>query len=166
MPDRHVLARLALALLLLGCARPAPDAAAVAAEIQAQLDRVSEATRRKDIEAYMATFPDDWVLHDESGEVVDRAQQRRNILRDWAVIDTTLELVEHVDSLHVAPDSALVWVSQRWKRMMFERDGVTRDTVLTTQRHLETWRRTAQGWRGDAIVELGGAVWVNGRPYR
>jgi hypothetical protein len=46
-----------------------------------------------------------------------------------------------------------------------ERDGVTRDTVVTTQKHREVWRRTKSGWRLSRVKELGGTVMVNGKPF-
>lgn len=49
---------------------------------------------------------------------------------------------------------------------MLRRDLVTVDTVLTTQRHRETWRRTRAGWRQYFIEELGGQIWLNGKPYK
>jgi len=49
---------------------------------------------------------------------------------------------------------------------MYRRDGVTLDTVVTTQKHREAWAKTPRGWRGFEVVELGGTVTINGTPYR
>lgn len=147
-------------------ASEAPDAAAIRLAIEGELRQGIEATKVEDIDAYMAQMPDDLVIYDESGEVISREQQRANVLRDWAIIDSTLYIEMLVDSLHAHSDSAAtVWTSQRWERLMQQRDGVTLDTVLTTQRHREAWRLTTQGWRGYEVMELGGRVWINGEPY-
>lgn len=93
--------------------------------------------------------------------------------RSWSIIPQTLAIAPRIDSLRLftpgtggAGDSAAVWTSQRWERLMLCRDGETRDTVLTMQQHRETWRRTARGWRQYHVEELGGQVWLNGKLYR
>jgi hypothetical protein len=96
---------------------------------------------------------------------VPRAQQRANVLRDWSIIERTLAIDVKIDSLVVRGDSATVFTSQRWERMMYRRDGVTLDTVVTTQKHREAWSRTLQGWRNFRTHELGGTVMINGQLY-
>lgn len=49
--------------------------------------------------------------------------------------------------------------------MMFQRDGITKDTVLTTQKHEETWKRNEKGWFGNEVKELGGEIFINGKPF-
>jgi len=132
-------------------------------QIQAALDRSAEATRAKDIDAFMAEIPDDMVLRDDTGGVITRGQLRTNILRDWGIIPKTISLSQRIDSLTVSGDSAIVYTSQRWERLMLERDGKGVDSVVTTERHRETWRRTARGWHEYDIQELGGEVFVNGK---
>jgi ketosteroid isomerase-like protein len=134
--------------------------------IEAEIARGVEATKSEDIEAYMHGIPEDYVIYDESGEVITREQMRANALRDWSVISRTLDLTITVDSLLLPTDStAVVYTSQRWERMMSRPDSSGEDTVLTTQRHRETWRRTPVGWRNYDIDELGGAIFINGAPY-
>lgn len=162
--------RASLPLLLamfssLSCRPDAPSTAAVRASIDAELQRGAEATRLKDIEAYMSLLPPDFVIHDESGVDITREQQRAYALRDWSIIERTLDIVVHIDSLQVRGDSAIVFTSQRWERLMYRRDGVTLDTVLTTQRHREVWRRADGQWRNYQVGELGGSVHINGEPY-
>ena len=141
--------------------------AAVRSAIENQLARGVEATRSQDIDAYMDGIPEDFVIQDESGERITREQQRANTLRDWSIIPRTLAIELKVDSLHVYGDTAAtVFTSQRWERLMRQRKGEKLDTVLTTQAHRERWRRTQRGWRAYEIKELGGAVWVNGKPYQ
>lgn len=62
-------------------------------------------------------------------------------------------------------DTATVYTSQRWERLMLQRDGETTDNVVTTQKHRETWRKTPDGWRLYDVEELGGEVFINGEPY-
>lgn len=138
----------------------------VRAQIQAVIDHGLQATRDQDIDAYMSTVPADLVIHDESGELVTRDRLRANILRDWSIIPGTLRLAVRIDSLGVHGDTAAtVYTFQEWERLMRQRTGTKLDTVLTTQRHREHWRRAAEGWRQYTIEELGGTVRVNGRPY-
>ena len=165
MPATHSRA-LMLALLVGGCTVPAVDHEAVRHEIDEQLQIGAEATRTEDIAAYMDGLPADFVIYDESGEVISREQQRTNILRDWAVIPETIDIEVGIDSLGVSGDSvATVYTWQRWLRTMLRPDRPGHDTVLTTQRHRETWRPTPDGWRLYEVDELGGRIWVNGDPY-
>ncbi|WP_152558189.1 hypothetical protein [Altibacter lentus] len=135
-------------------------------QIKIDLEKGIEATQRKDIDVYMERLPADLVIYDESGEVISREKQREYVLRDWSIIDTTLAIRMHIDSIdYLASDSVLVYTSQFWKRMMFRRDGVSLDTIITTQKHKETWKKNAQGWCGYTIEELGGTILINGIPY-
>lgn len=165
MMTRLLLLAAVMSAALPGCAtRQTPDAD-VRRQIDASLQRTVRATMSKDIDAYMAELPPDLEIRDESGEIVTREQQRRNVLRDWSVIPQTLSLTHAIDSLRVNGDMATVLTSQRWERMMTRPDGSGADTVLTTQKHRETWRRTPHGWLGYDIEELGGEIFINGKPY-
>ena len=160
--------RLAPGLVLaLAVACAAGDtASSVRREIESTIARSVEATRSQDIDAYMALVPDGATIRGDSGETISRDQLRSNILRDWSIIPKTLSLSVSIESVAVHGDSATVVTSQRWERLMLERDGRTTDTVLTTQRHEETWRKTPEGWRAFDVKELGGEVFVNGKPYQ
>lgn len=134
--------------------------------VKKNIDEGIEATRVKDIETYMSRLPQDLVIYDESGEIILRDKQKEYALRDWAIIDTTLSIKMDIDSIQfLKKDSVIVFTSQRWKRMMFQRDGITTDTVLTTQKHKETWRNNEEGWFGYDIEELGGEIFINGKKY-
>ncbi len=135
-------------------------------EIQSQLDRCVKAIETKDIELYMDLIPEEFVIYDESGEVITREKQREYTLRDWSIIERTLSNQYTADSIHVFGDSAIVYTSQRWERLMFQRDGKTIDTVLTTQKHVETWRKTNKGWMNFDVKQLGGQVFVNGKKFQ
>lgn len=158
---------------VLGCS-PSQDAApsrtspeSVRALIEAEIALGVRATWEQDIEAFMDGVPPDYRIQDESGEVITREQLRANTLRNWAVIPRTLDLTIVVDSLELTSDSvAIVWNSQRWERLMGRPDRLGEDTVLTTQKHRETWRLTNGRWLNYVIEELGGEIFVNGKPYR
>ncbi|TXH75636.1 MAG: hypothetical protein E6Q88_03345 [Lysobacteraceae bacterium] len=135
-------------------------------EIQAALDRSTQATFNEDIEAYMAELPPDFTIKDESGEEITREKQKENILRDWSVILRTLHLVQTVDSVRINNGVAIVETSQRWEREMLRPDKSGTDIVLTTQRHRETWKQHNGKWYGYDIVELGGEIFINGQPYK
>lgn len=135
-------------------------------DIQTELNEGIEATRTKNIELYMSQMPDDMQIHDESGEIISREKQREYALRDWAIIDTTLRILMNIDSIiYFSADSVFIYTYQEWERIMFQRDGITTDTILTTQRHKETWRKTKNGWFGYEVQELGGKVYINGKEY-
>ncbi len=140
---------------------------AIADVIQKEIDTLILAVSTKDIDLYMKKMPPDFVIYDESGDVISREQQKQFALRDWSIIDTTLSNAMVIDSIDfAAPDSILVYTSQRWERMMFRKDGITKDTVLTTQKHRELWKKKAQGWVGYDVEELGGSVFINGESYK
>lgn len=158
------LTSLAAIVVALSC-RPVGDLDAVRAQIEEAIELGVIATRDKDIDAYMALLPVESMTLDESGRRISRELQRSNTLRDWSIIDRTLAIEVMIDSLRLARDSAVVFTSQKWERLMFRRDGVTLDTILTTQKHEETWRPTPDGWRSFVTRELGGVVWINGEVY-
>ena len=132
------------ALLLVGCVGDSGKSIA-RTQIESAIARSVEATRTQDIDGYMASIPEDFILRDGSGEIITRVQLRANVLRDWSIIPKTLSISVTIDSVAVDGDSATVHTSQRWERLMLERDGKTIDTVLTTQKHKEIWRNTPRG---------------------
>ncbi len=153
-----------LFLFLFACNQQ-QNADQVKVEIQEQLNKCVEAVNSKDIELYMDQIPDDFVIYDDQGELITREKQKAYVLRDWAIIDTTLSNRFWVDSLQLMGDSAIAFTSQKWERMMFRPDGINTDTVLTTQKHRETWKKTAKGWLNYDVKELGGEIYINGLKY-
>jgi len=134
--------------------------------IQAQIDQGVEATRTKDIDRYMSVVPEDWVLHDGEGHTVTREDLRRDVLQQWAIIEKTISISVHVDLIALRKDQATVWTSQQWERLMHERTGPALDDVVTTQRHEELWRFVKGKWWCYQVKELGGEIYVNGKPYK
>lgn len=158
-----------LLVVVLGCGpQPAArgaDLAQARQEIEGAIQLSIAATRAKDIDAYMRTFAPGLAILDERGDTISVAEQRANTLRDWSIIVETTDITMVIDSLAVAGDSATVFTAQRWARLMLQRDGITRDTVVTTQDHREAWVHTRAGWKQARVEELGGTITINGRPY-
>lgn len=161
----HSAVMVAAALFVGGCTGQSDDSVA-RSEIEAAIARGVEATRTQDIDAYMALIPEDAVLHDGGGAIITRDELRANALRDWSIIPQTLSISVAIDSIAVNGDTAIVHTSQRWERLMLQRDGEATDTVLTTQRHKETWRKMPRGWFAYEVEELGGEVFINGERYQ
>lgn len=135
--------------------------------IQQEINEGIEATKTKNIDLYMSQMPDDLIIYDESGEVISKQKQKEHALRDWAIIDTTLHISVKIDSIqYPKKDSIVVYTHQKWKRMMFQRNGIKTDTILTTQKHKEIWKKTNKGWFGYQIIELGGDVFINGNLHK
>jgi len=145
--------------------KPQKSPTEIKAAIQHELDKCVEAVNSKNITLYMSLIPTDFELTNENGEIITREEQQAFILRDWSIIDTTLHNIYVVDSIDVYTDSVIAFTSQKWERLMFQRDGVTKDTVITTQLHRETWRYKPTGWMNYGIIELGGEIYINGELY-
>jgi ribosomal protein S19E (S16A) len=134
--------------------------------IQAQIDRGLEGTRTKNIDLYMSVIPEGWSLLDEAGHTVTRDELRRGVLEQWAIIEKTISIAVNVERLTLNKNEATVWTSQRWERLMHERTGPALDNVVTTERHKEQWRLVNGKWWCFRVKELGGEVYVNGKPYK
>ncbi len=142
------------------------DKKAIHESIQKEIDIMIEAVNKKDIETYMEKMPEDFIIYDENGDIITRDQQREYALRDWSIIEKTLNNQMVIDSIDfMSKDSVYVYTSQKWERLMFRRDGLTKDTVLTTQKHKELWKYKPNGWIGYDVEELGGEVYINGQKY-
>ena len=135
-------------------------------DIQKQLDKCVQAVTTKNINLYMDLIPEDFIIKDQRGEIISREKQREYTLRDWSIIDTTLNNQFVVDSIKTYGDSVIAYTSQKWERLMFRQDRKTKDTILTTQKHIETWKKTTKGWLNYDVEELGGNTFINGKLYK
>jgi hypothetical protein len=152
-----------VASILVGaCARPETPLR-VRADIEAVLAQEMDATRRKDIDAFLSTVDND--LTSPTGQRLTRDELVANIRRDWSIIVETKTIGVSITSFELCGDEAFVGTRQRWVRTMLERDGKTQDLVETTQDHRERWRKRPQGWRAVEVQELGGDTFVNGKRY-
>jgi ketosteroid isomerase-like protein len=142
------------------------DAATVKKLIQARIEESIEATRSKDIDRYMSVVPEDWVVHDEKGGTFTRDDLRRDQLEQWSIIDRTISIWSRIGRIEVRGVGATVWTYQRWERMIHQRTGPALDRVITTQKHEEHWRLKDGKWWCYEVKELGGDIFVNGKPYK
>ena len=142
------------------------DKLIIAEEIQKEIDTLLIAVKTKDIELYMKKMPKDFIIYDNNGTELSREQQKEFALRDWSIIDSTLYNTMLIDSItFISRDSIYLYTYQEWKRFMFQRDGITIDTVLTTQKHRELWKKKEKHWIGYNVEELGGDIFINGKVY-
>ena len=143
------------------------DVPAIREKINDARQRGVEATRNEDIDLYMDGIPDDFRVEEDDGTVNTKEQLRQYALRNWAVIDRTLELSVTITSLNINSNcnEAQVFTDQRWERIMQRPDNSGTDVILTTQKHEEEWRLVENNWFNYNIKELGGEVFVNGEPY-
>lgn len=143
----------------------------VKSEIEKALRQTTDCNKRKDIDCFMATFDSLFVL--ESNESADKNRNilkdtvKKDILRDWSIIATMYEVERWIDSIYVlSPDTAIVFTNQYYHRTFTKPNNLPGvDDVVTTQKHRETWVKRNDGWKQQRVKELGGAVYVNGKPY-
>ncbi|MEO6347532.1 MAG: hypothetical protein ABIO60_06440 [Aquaticitalea sp.] len=142
------------------------DKKSIESLIQNEINSMIQAVNKKDIETYMQKMPVDFVIYDTSGEIITREKQKGYTLRDWSIIDKTLNNFMKIDSIEFASkDSLFVYTSQRWERVMYRPNGINKDTVLTTQLHKELWKKKRNEWMGYNVEELGGEIYINGKLY-
>jgi ketosteroid isomerase-like protein len=150
---------------------PAEEVTTARAAIAAQIARSVQATRDKDIDALLSVQTPDFTLQndtsgDEHGELLTQDELRANLLRDWSVIAENGTIDIQIDSLTLQGDTATVYTRQHYERLMHQREGPLLDTVVTSVKHREVWRRLPQGWRVAHIEELWhGPILVNGQIY-
>lgn len=140
-------------------------------DIEHAIRSAKDANRRRDIEPFMAMFDTAFVL--ESNEATDvgrhivRDSLRQDILRDWSIVGRMYEVEQWVDSMSLPhPDTAVVFTNQFYHRTFKHPDGSPgEDDVVTTQKHREVWIHRPEGWKQLRVRELGGAIYVNGKPY-
>jgi hypothetical protein len=155
-----------------GASRSAQEVATARAAIATQIARSVQATRDEDIDAFLSVQTADFTLQndaagDEHGEALTKEQLRAHILRDWSVIAENRTIDIRIDSLTLQGDTAIVYTRQLYERLMHQREGPLLDTVITSVKHREVWRRLPQGWLVARIEELWhGPILVNGQVYR
>ena len=147
-----------------GAATPdTPAARAARKEIARQIARRVDATRRKDADALLADAGAGWVTPD--GRRLTREDMREALLREWEPVERTIDFTVHIDSLRlVDPDSAVVYTSQRWERILVTQDG-SRHAVATSAWMEQPWTRRSGAWRGagGARQLRAGRTLVDGR---
>ena len=148
---------------------PHPDRLdlAVREAIEDEIEYGVDATKDQDMDRYMETVPDDYLIVEDDGSVTDKAALRVKQLQAWSIIRRTNDLTITVERVEVGCEGhcATVVTDQKWDRQMLGRDGVTEFNVVTTQRHNETWEERDSRWIQTGIEELGGTTVVDGTPY-
>ena len=125
---------------------------AVGAAIAARIAERVDATIRKDADALLRDAAPVWSAVD--GRALTRVEMADVLRREWATIERTIELTVRIDSLQlVRADSAVVFTSQRWQRVLRGEDG-TRHVVLTSASMEQPWARRAEGWRGVGAARV------------
>jgi hypothetical protein len=92
---------------------------------------------------------------------------KKIFLRDWSITSKIFEVERWIDSIYIpSADSAIVFTNQFYHRTFLRPNGQPgEDDVVTTQKHRELWVKRIDGWKQQRIRELGGSVYVNGKPY-
>jgi len=122
--------------------------AAIATRIAERVD----ATVRKDVDALLRDAEPVWSAPD--GTPITRSQMAEVLRRQWSTIERTVELTVRIDSLRLlGADSAVVFTSQRWQRILRGEDGAPHE-VLTTAWMEQSWARRTDGWRGVGAARV------------
>jgi hypothetical protein len=140
---------------------PARDIAIARAAIAAQVAEGARAAREKDIDAYIAQIPDDIPMRDAQGNVIPLDTFRAQVVEAWRSIKVTRELDVQVTDIELHGDAAVVFLNQKWDRLMIRPNGAV-DTIISTSTKRENWRKTAKGWRAYDGVTTHSRTTVNG----
>jgi hypothetical protein len=153
---------LALLLFAFGCATGPDDTGLARRQIAAVIGEGMEASRRGDVEAFMARLPADFTVEQADGGTATRADVERAHLGRLRSKAETRSLTIDIERLEVRGDEATVWTLQRWERRVTPPGETRSHDILTTQRHEERWRRRDGRWEPYRIKELGGDAFIDG----
>lgn len=142
------------------------------AEIESVIKQSKDCNKRKDIDCFIASIDSSFVL--ESNESSDKNRTilkdtlKKDILRDWGIIAKMYEVEQWIDSINLpSPDTAIVFTDQFYHRTFTKPNNLPgEDDVVSTQKHKETWIKRKEGWKQARVKELGGSIYVNGKPYQ
>lgn len=157
MIRRLAVAIAALPLMALSC----PDETRWA--IESEIMRSVEATRTEDIDAFMKGVPPDYYAQSADGVLIDAAQLRDDVLREWERVERTNAIETSIERMERNPDRSItVWTASRWDRNIVAVDGAARHRVVTESRHREVWRRRGAQWfqYGSEVLER--RTWIDG----
>lgn len=115
----------------------------------------------------MEGVPCDLRLLEGDGSITDWAALKASQLEAWGIITQTDVLGIDVTVLELGCGGARATArtDERWDRQMLDKDGVTESSIVTTQKHVESWEALNRSWVQVGIEELGGTTVVNGKPY-
>ena len=167
-----------ITLLVIGCRNDKPSTTVdncqklqVKSDIEALLRDITDCTKRKDINGFMASCDDTFILESnetaDSNRTIAKDTLKADILQSWGIITKIYQVENWVDSISVpASDTAIVFTNQFFHRTFSRPNNLPgEDDIITTQKHRETWIKRPNGWKQSRIKELGGFIYVNGKPY-
>ncbi len=140
-------------------------------ELEVILKEIGQCAIAKDIDCFMASCDSSFILESneskDKNKIISKAILQNDILQSWSIIDTIYEIHNWIDSINIVDtDTAVLFTNQIFHRTFLRpnnQKGV--DDVLSTQRHREVWIKRPNGWKQAIIKELGGSIYVNGKPY-
>ena len=136
--------------------------AAARAAIATQASVGAAATKTKNIDAYMAQIPVDAGMLGANDSVITRDEVRAQVLKAWESIRETRALDVQVTSVLLHGDSATVFLTQKWDRLVVRPDGKTIDTIVSESSRREKWMKKGGIWRSYDGVTLQNRTTVNG----
>ena len=140
-------------------------------DIEALLRDITTCTKKKDIDGFMASCDRTFVLESneiaDSNRVIAKDTLKADILQSWDIIKKIYQVENWVDSIHMpSVDTAIVFTNQFFHRTFLRPNNLPgEDDIISTQKHRETWIKRPEGWKQSHIKELGGFIYVNGKPY-
>ena len=141
--------------IVASCSAPAPNPRGQSVardEIEAVLRRMEIATREEDAGGVVAADSMITIVAPDGSEntttAVELADQQR--IR-WEAVLETIAVDFGLDSLQVDGNTAVVYVRQRWERVLDRPDGTV--VRLTRALHRERWIRRPSGWK-TRFVEI------------
>jgi uncharacterized protein YlzI (FlbEa/FlbD family) len=143
----------------------------VKSEIEANMKRITECAKNREIDCFMASCDSTFILESnesqDSNRIIVRDSLKKDILQSWSIINKFITVVSWIDSIHVpSSDSTIVFTNQFFHRTFKRPNNLAgEDDVISTQRHREVWLKRNDGWKQSRIKELGGFIYVNGKPY-
>ena len=129
--------------------------AAVRQQLEMRYAHQADAYRRRDADAFLENLEPDFTAIPLRGQPMSKAQAAPAIRRRIETVESP-RITVVIDSLQVSGDTATVYNTQRFLRVVRDSAGVAYD-VSSTQLHVERWRRTPRGWRIFYLRELGGS---------
>ena len=150
----------------MGCTGRDPAAiaeTAARAAVLAELNAGIEATRMKNVDGYLDQIPDEVLVRGPDGRPLSRDSIRAQVTRAWASIERTRDVSVTLDLFVFHGDSATVYTTQHWDRLVFGAERGHLDTVVSDTKQREIWRRTAKGWRSFSATPINRSTTVNGK---
>jgi hypothetical protein len=112
--------------------------------IEQQLARGVEATRRRDLDAFLAVLAPAFEARRYDGTRLNRAALREMTERAWGVTGDIREIRHAIDAIVIEGSRAIVSLRTRYRRILMTPSGPY-DTLTTTMQR-ETWVHAGGAW--------------------